>query len=593
MGNEICKMKREDRHKDVCICGEQEINCGHCGVGIILSVIALLITLTVTVISFTSIIHVCTSTSQCKAGPGERARCRGVCLIDVISDYCQSDSECPGAACHSAKCGADGTCVYIPEHGTPCDDGSACTTGDLCHHGMCRGAERLQPCAKCLDGVFVPDATQDGISCSDSSKCTVHDVCQAGQCVGEPVVCPNETCKIGVCDSESGCGLQPAPDSSLQPDLCTVAQCRDGEYLETFKNCFDGNPCTVDACFPLSGECVHPLSDESCLTVCSNHSDCVAIGSDADYLCWDGMCVDSTSSEHIIRISQAEQDIQSCPEDHARLQLRFYVDTEVKNGVMYIPLTESIVPIFPHMDVFDVETVYLYEGNAVRTYFSLRSPCKDLLANCYPFVDGNYEFMVRRYPCTNIAATHCVMDAPTVTKVVAPISIIDCPYGNNAVLELVPTLHLTKSSYTVFVQLEMEDLEAWITDVQICIPEETSLKRCILNADINCPYRGCFDTPSTYLKKRLTLLSDGNYTSATATASNLLNLQFSRGYENYAGDRCENVTEVDFVRFSLISWAQEYEGSEVVIDVKYDIPLCGWHGRRLSEKMRRLNHIKL
>ena len=82
---------------------------------------------------------------------------------------------------------------------------------------------------------------------------------------GEEIMCPNATCKIGVCDSETGCSLVNAPDSALQPDLCTTARCEGGEYIETFKECFDGNPCTVDSCFPLSGECVHPPSEESCL----------------------------------------------------------------------------------------------------------------------------------------------------------------------------------------------------------------------------------------------------------------------------------------------------------------------------------------
>jgi len=181
------------------------------------------------------------------------------------------------------------------------------------------------------------------------------------------------------------------------------------------------------------------------------------------------------------------------------------------------------------------------------------------------------------------------MDAPSTVKVIAPVSLVDCPYGNNAVLSIVPQLHITRSFYTVFLQMELGDISAWITDIQVCIPKESSLKKCILNTDsLNCPYRGCFDTPLIYLKKRMTLLSDSNYTAAAATASNALNLQFSRGYENYAGDRCENVTEVDFARFSMISWAQEFEGKEVAIDVKYDIPLCDLHQRRLGEKFRRL-----
>lgn len=589
-------MKRDERHRDTCVCGEQEIDCGHCGVGIMISAILLFVTLTITIISFTSIVPICTSSSQCPAGPGERARCRGICLIDIVTDYCKLDQDCVDYDCTTSKCGADGSCIYIPQHGAPCDDGLDYTMSDQCYNGVCRGTTIPRPCMKFEDGNVVPDFEQDGDSCSDGSRCTVHDVCNAGQCVGEPVICPNETCKIGTCNPDIGCMYQPEEDKMFEPDLCTVAQCKNGEYSETYKDCFDGNPCTVDACFPLSGDCVHPLSDESCMTVCTEHEDCSSLSTSTNYLCWDGMCAESGSSQNIIRISQAEQDMASCEDDHARLQLRFYVDDEIENGVMHIPLASSIIPIFPYMNAFDVETVSLYEGNAVRTYFSLRTQCHDLLKNCYPFLDGTYEFIVKKYPCTSITGINCMLDAPESTKVIVPISLIDCPYGNNVVLDRLPKLHVSRSFYSVFVQLELGDLEAWITDVQICIPKESSMKKCVLNSDkLNCPYRGCFDMPSIYLKKRLTLLSDSNYTAAAATASNSFNLQFSRGYENYAGDRCEEVTEVDFVRFSLISWAQEYEGYDVAIDVKYEIPECPNGRRRLThiEKSRRMNHFTM
>ena len=121
------------------------------------------------------------------------------------------------------------------------------------------GVELSKPCSTCEDGVFVPDSRQDGMACSDGSKCTVHDVCHAGECAGEEIMCPNATCKIGVCDSETGCSLVNAPDSAFQPDLCTTARCEGGKYIETFKECFDGNPalwihvflCQVSVCTPV------------------------------------------------------------------------------------------------------------------------------------------------------------------------------------------------------------------------------------------------------------------------------------------------------------------------------------------------------
>lgn len=585
-------MKREERHKDVCVCGDHEVDCGHCGVAIIISSSLLLLTIVGTVLTFTSIINTCTSSSQCEAGPGERAVCRGICMVEPIPNYCQSDADCPLTECHMSKCGSDGTCFHVAQHGVPCNDGSACTVSDQCHHGTCRGVELTKPCSVCDDGVFIPDPQKDGMACSDSSKCTIHDVCQSGECRGEDIQCPGDTCKVGVCDPESGCSLVNAPDSAFQPDLCTTARCENGNYFETFKECFDGNPCTVDSCFPLSGECVHPPSDESCLTVCNNDTDCRAIGTDAQYACWDGMCADVTSSEMIIRLSHADLDTASCPENYTRLQMRFFMDAPVDNGLMHIPLTESIVPVYPHLDAFDVETVYKYDKHAVRTHFSMRTPCTDYSVDCYPFINGQYEFVVKRYPCTNVAATHCQMDHPSSTYVTAPVSVIECPRAHTVLVSTVPTLTISRTHYEVNASLSLGDVDAWITDVVLCIPREGPMKDCILNGDMQCPYRGCYDTPDVYLDYRITFLKDSNYTSAITTSSNLFNMRFARGYENYNGDRCDSTDAVDWISFSMISLSEIYRNREAVVDIKHDVPLCG-NGRRLSEKSRQLGVVQL
>ena len=52
------------------------------------------------------------------------------------------------------------------------------------------------------------------------------------------------------------------------------------------------------------------------------------------------------------------------------------------------------------------------------------------------------------------------------------------------------------------------------------------------------------------------------------------------------------VTEVDSMRFSMISLAQQFQGRQAVFDIKYDIPLCN-NRRRLSEKSRRLGTFQL
>ena len=118
------------------------------------------------------------------------------------------------------------------------------------------------------------------------------------------------------------------------------------------------------------------------------------------------------------------------------------------------------------------------------------------------------------------------------------------------------------------------------------------MKECILNGDLQCPYRGCFDTPDVYLDYRITFLKDSNYTAAITTASNLFHMRFARGYESYNGDRCESVDAVDWISFTMLPIAMNYDGRDAVVDIKYDVPMCG-SGRRLSEKMRRLGTFQL
>lgn len=588
---------REERFAvDYCYCCGHYIPCGHCGTCMLSLSLAVIVCIITTALVFTNVLGICTSDTQCSAGPGQRARCRGICVVDYLPSVCTSDTDCLGGQCYDSYCADDGTCKDVPRLGSRCDDHSACTFDDRCDNaGVCRGTEIEVPCKRCVNGNLLPDHAQNSERCDDSSKCTYDDRCDNGECRGMPILCPNETCKTSVCHPDVGCQLVNAPDTHFQPDLCTTAKCTAGEYSETFKDCFDGNPCTVDACFPLSGQCVHPLSgEESCKTTCTHSDNCTAIASDASYACWDGNCVDVTSSEMIIRLSHADIDLSSCPmQNGARLQMRFFMDEKIVKGVMHLPMTESIQPLYPHLDVFDVETVNMYDGSAVRTHFSMRTACYDLAKDCFPFINGMYEFVVKRYPCSSIHATHCQMDKPSSTYVTVPLSIVSCPLMQVRIVSFVPELRLTKEYYTITASLELGDVDAWITDVALCIPDErhySSIAKCILNEAVtDCPYRGCFDTPEQYLDYRITFLRDSNYTGAITAASNAFDLQFARGYANYNGDRCENVSVVDSVRFTTLPVSVNFNGRQAILDVKYDVPLCGSQ-RRLTEteKSRRL-----
>ena len=126
------KVLRAERYRDTCYCCGKETDCGICGLGIILGSVALLLVITTTILTFTSILQVCTSSSQCAAGVGEIARCRGICLTDRILGHCSTEHDCVFSQCHTATCSVEGKCIYTPVvDGVPCDDSDSCTRSDV------------------------------------------------------------------------------------------------------------------------------------------------------------------------------------------------------------------------------------------------------------------------------------------------------------------------------------------------------------------------------------------------------------------------------------------------------------------------------
>ena len=584
--------------EDECNCCGNPCSCGVCGAWIISSSIILVLVVTGSVLAFAYTLQICSSDSQCPASPGTVARCSGICFQDRIVDHCETDSDCALSECHYGICSVKGQCEYVAKKdGTFCDDKRKCTPTSTCQSGVCIGEPLQQQCKKCVEGgdgaALVADMSTNGEQCDDNNLCTVNDKCYNGFCSGTEKMCQNATCKLASCDPDLGCLLENY-DRQWVKDPCTNSKCENGVYSESFQPCFDGNPCTLDACYPLSGVCVHPPSEESCLTVCHTDSDCFPIASSTQYKCWDGMCVDSTSSEMIIRISKAEVETQSCEGNSTgRLQLRFFMDSDIKNGIMHIPQPGSITSIFPHMNVFDVESVYIHSGSAVRTHFSLRSPCRDLSIDCYPFIKGDYEIEVKRYGCTTFDAAHCQNNIQTTTNVMASLNILDCPFAETQLVSYVPELTIHQDSVYVNASLEVEEFESWITDATLCIPSETPMKDCILNRrTLDCPFRGC-NAPDYYLAYKVTFLKESNYTGAVTAVSNGFNIEFARGYENYAGDRCESVDSVDWMRFktgTLIINNPQFQNKEAILDIKYSMPSCG---RRLSLPGQRIGHFVL
>ncbi|NOS99969.1 MAG: hypothetical protein HOP29_05025 [Phycisphaerales bacterium] len=205
----------------------------------------------------------CTNNDACNGGS-----CVGVPIPNC--QKCGIAADCnDGNPCTNESCPA-GVCVYV-NNTSACNDGMACTTGDVCGGGTCNGTtvncNGLDgPCTDgvCnpLNGLCVAQPINQGQTCTDGNNCTTGDVCNAGVCAGTAVNCSGLTnsCNLGVCNSATGlCQAQPTNESGTCSDglICTLTdRCTAGVCAGTPRDCTSLNgACVVGACNTVSGIC--------------------------------------------------------------------------------------------------------------------------------------------------------------------------------------------------------------------------------------------------------------------------------------------------------------------------------------------------
>ena len=190
----------------------------------------------------------------------------GACAPGGPADCSHLDGQCAVGACQTG--GAEVfTCVKdLLPNGTTCEDGDLCTQGDACDTGVCAMGLPLQ-CDD--DNVCTADSCDpdtggcrfdpvDG-ACDDGDACTVGDVCAEGACQpGAPFACgDDEVCTSDVCVDQAGqatCVFDPAPGACDDGSLCTTEDhCEGGGCVGTPMVCDDGDPCTDDSCDPDDG----------------------------------------------------------------------------------------------------------------------------------------------------------------------------------------------------------------------------------------------------------------------------------------------------------------------------------------------------
>jgi len=141
--------------------------------------------------------NACTTTASCQAGA-----CTGANPVTcTASDQCHNAGSCDPAT---------GLCSNPNKaNGTLCEDGSECTFGDSCQAGNCSGGETksCEATDQCHDSGSCDHATGDcsnpekmmGTPCDDSSFETDGDMCSSGNCIGTP---KDGSCETGISIAE-------------------------------------------------------------------------------------------------------------------------------------------------------------------------------------------------------------------------------------------------------------------------------------------------------------------------------------------------------------------------------------------------------
>ncbi|MBP48156.1 MAG: hypothetical protein CMH53_09495 [Myxococcales bacterium] len=185
----------------------------------------------------------CNDSNACTTDKCTIDQCSNVGIVCNDSNPCTTDSCDPAVGCKTT-----------PAAGL-CDDGDACTVGDVCSAGQCQSGFKIN----CDDGnVCTADScgasgcinTATASVCDDGNACTNPDQCVAGKCQGSAVQCDDgNVCTTDFCDINKGCSTVNNSGACTDGDACTSDDvCSGGKCVGKTVDCDDDNPCTVDSC---------------------------------------------------------------------------------------------------------------------------------------------------------------------------------------------------------------------------------------------------------------------------------------------------------------------------------------------------------
>ena len=247
-------------------------------------------------------------TGKCtfEGGPKNGQTCDADGSACTVGDLCKDGACSPGPIkscsddnpCTDDVCDKDGGCTYT-DNKDPCDDGQACTIGDVCKAGECAsgGAKPCDDVNVCTQDACDPNtgkcdydkASTENTPCNaDNSVCTIKDLCKAGKCSsGSLLDCDDDdVCTSDACDPQDGCTHVHNNVACDDGDACMIGDvCKAGDCASSPASCDDGNVCTLDDCNTETG-CTHEAVSEP--TLCGQNQVCVGTTCEAT-VCGDGV----------------------------------------------------------------------------------------------------------------------------------------------------------------------------------------------------------------------------------------------------------------------------------------------------------------
>ncbi len=275
------------------------------------------------------------NTAQCDDGSKCTAsdKCAGGKCVPGNPPNCDDNNPCTDDSCDMAT-----GCTQV-NNTKACDaDNSECTPADACKDGTCQ-AGKIKSCDtgdECItavcnkaNGKCIYSPKDQSFTCNDGNACTTGEVCvpldaDTSQCKGKAVNCDDTNpCTADSCNAQTGCVHDAAPQNGMPcddgnpctlQDLCTVAVDKGvcaGAAVDAAKYCDDGNACTVDLCDPTyaAGK---PLGCKNTVNAaegkpCDDGNVCTKVDN-----CSNGVCVGSQNSCKCTQDSDCKDDGNKC-----------------------------------------------------------------------------------------------------------------------------------------------------------------------------------------------------------------------------------------------------------------------------------------